>query len=304
MSLDYISQKVSKAQFSILGIFLSYFRSIFIGGFLNFDFVSSLFQEESVIDLTKEEISQFDLIHEFETEDLSLCRGRLKNVNVEPKFHNDFLIERLEEDVVLRSLNCTYVLRGSSESQRKICDFCQNLEDFCRSETDLKKDTLSNEDTIRMDEKEVSDVVVKTEPLSNVLETANTDNEEVKSEEASTLLQKLKSLNLPVTVSLSANPPSKLKVKSELNGKVVVRKSIADPLSKSINSLSTVVVKKKNKRENVIELTGKTVTNRCSWCGSVFHRLYLFKDHLKVPYRSYVTCFDYSLIISVQIKSK
>ena len=249
------------------------------------------FQEESVIDLTKDENSQFDLIHEFENENLSLCRGRLKHGNNVPQTYNNFLLERLEEDLVLRSLNCTYVLRGTSESRRQICDFCQNLNDFCKkSEIDFEKDTLSNEDSICLDGKEVSDVVVKAEPLCNVLETVDPANEEVKSEGTSTLLQKLKSLNLPVTVSLSANLPSKLKVKNEQNSKVVGRQSIAEPTTNSKNPLSTVVVKSNQKREK-IEMTGKTVTNRCSWCGSVFHRLYLFKDHLKVPFVFYY-CFS------------
>ena len=183
------------------------------------------FQEESVIDLTKDENSQFDLIHEFENENLSLCRGRLKHGNNVPQTYNNFLLERLEEDLVLRSLNCTYVLRGTSESRRQICDFCQNLNDFCKkSEIDFEKDTLCNEDSICLDGQEVG------------------------------------------------------------------RQSIAEPTTNSKNPLSTVVVKSNQKREK-IEMTGKTVTNRCSWCGSVFHRLYLFKDHLKVPFVFYY-CFS------------
>jgi hypothetical protein len=176
-----------------------------------------------------------------------------------------------------------------------LVEFSKGFVESIRSDSFAFKDTPSNVDSVCLDGEEVSDVVVKAEPMCNVLETAV--KEEVKSEGTSTLLQKLKSLNLPVTVSLSADPPSKLKVKNELNNKVVVRQSIAESTTNSKNHLSTVVVNKKHKREK-IELTGTTVTNRCSWCGSVFHRLYLFKDHLKVPFCLYYMCF---LIDSHQI---
>lgn len=226
------------------------------------------------------------MIHEFENDNLALCRGILKHGKNEPQSFNNFLLERLEEDIVLRSLNCSYVLRRDSKSRRQICDFCQNLNDLCKNSEN--EHHLSNGHAICLDEENVSDVLVKAETMSNVLETVNTVNEEVKSEGTSTLLQKLKSLNLPVTVSLSANLPSKLKVRNEQNDNVTLRKSISEHTTKSRNTLSTIVVKKKHKRENAIELTGKTVTNRCSWCGSVFHRLYLFKDHLKVLNQKYI----------------
>jgi hypothetical protein len=86
------------------------------------------------------------------------------------------------------------------------------------------------------------------------------------------ILQKLKSLNLPVTVSLSDNPVPRPKLKESLPETGV-------PTEKPPR---IGVAKKAKKNRDAIELTGKTVTNRCSWCGSVFHRLYLFLDHLKV----------------------
>ena len=206
---------------------------------------------------------------------MSLCRGRAKITDVS---HNEFsqkdiLIERLEEDIVFRSFNCNYVIKKSPSNNSQTCEFCRNLEVG----------------------KIVENGVISTEnDNSNYDENASSVFDPDEANKASKLLHKLKSLNLPVTVSLSDKPPSKHKVlnttKHHHSGEVVpLKPAICDeadnqktvlPAKKHSDALSTVLITKK--KSSVIEITGKTVTNRCSWCGSVFHRLYLFMDHLKV----------------------
>jgi hypothetical protein len=46
-----------------------------------------------------------------------------KNVEV----FNDVLIERLEDDVVVRSIRCKFVVRKSTETVGRICDACKNF---------------------------------------------------------------------------------------------------------------------------------------------------------------------------------
>ena len=206
---------------------------------------------------------------------MSLCRGRAKITDVS---HNEFsqkdiLIERLEEDIVFRSFNCNYVIKKSPSNNSQTCEFCRNLEVG----------------------RNVENGVISTEnDNSNYDENASSGFDPDEANKASKLLHKLKSLNLPVTVSLSDKPPSKHKVLNTTehhhSGEVVpLKTAICDetdnqktvlPAKKHSDALSTVLITKK--KSSVIEITGKTVTNRCSWCGSVFHRLYLFMDHLKV----------------------
>ena len=200
-------------------------------------------QEESVIDAANSDFDKVALLQDYAAaEQLSLCHGRLKQTcDVALLNSDDILIERLQENIVVRSINCDYVLRKSSATNNRRCDFCTKLQG-CVATSDFNDSTSYNEDS-PLDCNSVS----KPKPTTAVLE-------------------KLISLNLPVTVSIS----SKAKTKSD---------TVGDKSTKKL-CVSTTVIKKKIK--SVIEIRGPTVTNTCSWCGKVFHRLYLFKDHLKV----------------------
>jgi hypothetical protein len=100
---------------------------------------------------------------------------------------------------------------------------------------------------------------------------------QLNSKPTAAFLQKLKSLNLPVTVSITAAPITPTK-KPEPKNVAASNKS-----SQKLCAISTVI-SSTTKNKNVIEIMGNTVTNTCRWCGQVFHRLYLFKNHLKVRY--------------------
>ena len=250
------------------------------------------FQEESIVDITSDDDHQFDVIEDFSDDVLSLCRGRsqINDISLNDFSLKNILIERLEEDIVVRSLKCSYVFKKSpSEKCQTCCEFCQKL---IIGELEVSK-------IVKTEFEDSSENNVSFQRTENSKDDENSSGsfEQAESNKASKLLNKLKSLNLPVTVSLSDKPPSKLKVlnKTEkpLNEDAPLRTESCDRTAKQklvskvkkssdALSMSAVSIEKKKKKKSAIEITGKTVTNRCSWCGSIFHRLYSFMDHLKV----------------------
>lgn len=211
---------------------------------------------ESKLDLSNENSHQFHFLQKFILGEFKLCKGQTKK---ETNFEDETCIfEPLEDRLVFRSLNCNYIAKESSN----LCQECQKFE-VNGQERESSKSEDDSEDF-------------------NFCDQSENDGEEQKGEIqrkdingcSSSMLQKLKSLNLPVTVSLSLGP-APAKSKSEEQNQLSREKPVE-------TGLKTVVVEKRNRKEPVIELAGKTVTNRCNWCAATFHRLYLFKDHLKV----------------------
>ena len=112
------------------------------------------------------------------------------------------------------------------------------------------------------------------------VEMADADHSDDNVAKKDELLKKLKSLNLPVTISIGQKPvpkPEPEVTDSEIDAENLAELDEKRPVEKCL----AVKTKKKLKGKK-LELVGRTVTNRCSWCGSVFHRLFLFLDHLKV----------------------
>ena len=173
--------------------------------------------------------------------------------------------------------NDNFVVRNFATEDRKICDVCQRLLfNVGDNVTGSRKSRHNDEDGDVMND--VSD-----DSSSDVNRSISSENSNVGSSTKSVnvkktaiLLNKIKALKLPVTVSLTDKPKRDVKLIK----------------SNEISEDETVPAKKPAPRfattkndSDVIEMAGRTVTNRCSWCGEVFHRLYLFMDHLKVILR-------------------
>lgn len=265
------------------------------------------------MDLTSDDEHQYDIIDDFADDLFAVCRGRLENdfsLNDILKIGTtnkgiksditlvDILIERLENDVVVRSRNCSYIVRNVGSGDRKVCDVCRRL--LCDDDFDINTSSgrPNDDDDVLMNDASddsSSDVFKSVSSESSVVENVSKSNE-TSVLKTSAMLDKIKALNLPVTVSLTDKPKRShfhfYKLCTGDSKETFSDESL--PVKKPAPRFATV----KND-SNVIEMAGKTVTNRCSWCGEVFHRLYLFMDHLKVH-----TCItSISFVFIVKVKS-